>query len=677
MSWIQRLVHHRSTIDDLAIPNLLVSRNDASTPAGGEPASQSATTQSVLVILPDANGASADDFRSWAFEQAHHWTQAIGNLSPAPIFVLPYTRGMKCQGWAEHDLLQMVDEIASSSDMPMSLVLLASGRQAKAVLELASWHPHRWAGVVLIDPNLEGMTTTILQNAQRVPVYVDRPWWRVGFAGSSGKQQVDAAVAQLSRAGFTLTLAFEPAGLRRQHAVGVSNPKHLFEWVAHLEPAKATDDLVSWKWSCSTMRRAQHGPLAIEAIEPAGSCATISVVQKPGQIELLTDHVRTFRWSVADQPMPSFKIDRQRIKVARLAESSNAQPPFEVFFERTGEGWFGHQLPINRSTDPHHASAEYYDGASSADLMDPSHQNMLKTPERGGPICDLLFKPILIVTGSLGDESTNLAMQQAGEAIRTQLQGQAASQYVPIVIKLDRDVSERELESYSLILIGRPHENLLVERLRAQLPIHFAVSDSDSEGGDLDAEDAELPLLSRHELAKDAEQRDDDHQHVHGTTSQDEFESIPSVTHGFARRGAGGVLLLPNPYTLDQYLLHVWTDDPQYYCELLACDWFGSFDGLLHPGFQPPAMIESEQLDQQTSNSPEIYTWTWNLDWQADEVTRARLSQPLDQHETTGRSRRVNRKSKSQIAVPKSTTKSRTRTKSAKSTRGRKPRKQA
>jgi hypothetical protein len=74
----------------------------------------------------------------------------------------------------------------------------------------------------------------------------------------------------------------------------------------------------------------------------------------------------------------------------------------------------------------------------------------------------------LIVYGTAYEEPTN---REAAEALQKAIRESGANFTLPI--KSDKDVTEDDVRTNHLLLIGRPDSNLLVQRFRKNLPVHF------------------------------------------------------------------------------------------------------------------------------------------------------------------------------------------------------------
>jgi hypothetical protein len=90
----------------------------------------------------------------------------------------------------------------------------------------------------------------------------------------------------------------------------------------------------------------------------------------------------------------------------------------------------------------------------------------------GGPFSVLTFhhelEETLIVYGTLDEMNTN---REAAEALQHGIVARHSNYTVPI--KSDRDVTEDELKTHHVILIGRPDCNRLTAKYRTALPIQF------------------------------------------------------------------------------------------------------------------------------------------------------------------------------------------------------------
>ncbi len=99
-------------------------------------------------------------------------------------------------------------------------------------------------------------------------------------------------------------------------------------------------------------------------------------------------------------------------------------------------------------------------------------RNGLAAKANGGAFAVTTFRAeldgTLIVYGTGDEVPTN---REAAEALQRAVVEQGSNVTVPV--KSDREVSEEEMKSRHLILVGRPDSNALVERFRSALPVTF------------------------------------------------------------------------------------------------------------------------------------------------------------------------------------------------------------
>jgi hypothetical protein len=102
-------------------------------------------------------------------------------------------------------------------------------------------------------------------------------------------------------------------------------------------------------------------------------------------------------------------------------------------------------------------------------IVDPERQ---AANLRGGAFSVLSFhaelEQTLIVHGTLDEGYTN---QEAAESLQRAIRVRHSNYTVPV--KADRDVTDEDLRTHHLLLIGRPDSNAVVQRLRGAFPVSF------------------------------------------------------------------------------------------------------------------------------------------------------------------------------------------------------------
>jgi dienelactone hydrolase len=116
-----------------------------------------------------------------------------------------------------------------------------------------------------------------------------------------------------------------------------------------------------------------------------------------------------------------------------------------------------------------------------------------KSPESAGPIIDLMSTPFAVVAGTVStdDEMRNRCRQKADEFVSF---WQRWQHYKPRFF-LDKDLSDRDAEAYSLLLIGGPSDNLITQRIADRLPLKIAADSIQLGAKSYPATDAAVQML--------------------------------------------------------------------------------------------------------------------------------------------------------------------------------------
>jgi hypothetical protein len=160
------------------------------------------------------------------------------------------------------------------------------------------------------------------------------------------------------------------------------------------------------------------------------------------------------------------------------------------------------------------------------------------TTKRDGGVFSILsfygeLDHTLIVYGTADETAAN---REAAESLQRGIIERHANYTVPI--KTDRDVTEDDLRTHHLLLIGRPDSNTLVERFRSAFPITFGSrsftvrNESYAHAGSAVIAAAVNPLNPRYSLVVFA-----------GLSAESTFHAPSALLHG--RHLAAEVLVLP------------------------------------------------------------------------------------------------------------------------------------
>jgi len=126
---------------------------------------------------------------------------------------------------------------------------------------------------------------------------------------------------------------------------------------------------------------------------------------------------------------------------------------------------------------------------------------LCKRPGLEGPISDVINTPFAIVCGTMArDPAMRQQCEQATLALIRHWEG--AQHWSPRRFR-DTEISEADLAEYSLILIGGPDDNLVVQKLGAELPLTILEDKIVLDGRSFEASDAVVQLVYPHPLNSD------------------------------------------------------------------------------------------------------------------------------------------------------------------------------
>ncbi len=126
---------------------------------------------------------------------------------------------------------------------------------------------------------------------------------------------------------------------------------------------------------------------------------------------------------------------------------------------------------------------------------------LCKRPGLEGPISDVINTPFAIVCGTMAsDPAMRQQCEQAALALRRHWEG--VQHWSPRHFR-DTEISEADLAEYSLILIGGPDDNLVVQELREEVPLTIYEDKIVLDGRSFEARDAVVQLIYPHPLNPD------------------------------------------------------------------------------------------------------------------------------------------------------------------------------
>ncbi len=148
------------------------------------------------------------------------------------------------------------------------------------------------------------------------------------------------------------------------------------------------------------------------------------------------------------------------------------------------------------------ASAEKAGGKSLKTFFDEwLNKTGLPTGRTGGPFSVVTFYPdierTLIVYGTQDEEAAN---REAAQDLRKALLRRGANVDVPI--RADSKVTQKELATHHLLLVGRPSTNSVCERFKDRLPVSFGKDSVEVRGKPYAHADTALLVAAENPLEK-------------------------------------------------------------------------------------------------------------------------------------------------------------------------------
>lgn len=420
----------------------------------------------VVVYLHDTlDDPTSSGFIDEAFRQAHRWTPALEQNEPC-CFVQPFCRGNAgVIGWGAIELQQMLEELPERLNFqPQRVVLLGVGMGGTAVLQLACLYPDCFAAVAAIgawtDPRLcqpigierppawqrsqlrQLSPIALAENLRNLPVYLEHPWWVLGGKSSVTAEHSQKLFEKLARSN-NVTLADADSGLRREIP---SAPRELLGWL--LEKTPCCPSSVNFRTYSNLVNQCHY--LKVDALQRPGKAAKLRADFADHVLTVRTKRVAAFTIQTNRLPgqLESLSVDGEEIPLSDVPKS--------ICLERFSDSW-------NVTTEP-----PLEDGAA---------------PLTG---LHLRFGRTAFVFGTLGDEQCNLACRQTAERLAWAWQSgtDSANRFpgdrraaIDCPVIADVEVTEADLASQNLVLVGGPNANLLTARFQHDLPVDWSTDD--------------------------------------------------------------------------------------------------------------------------------------------------------------------------------------------------------
>jgi pimeloyl-ACP methyl ester carboxylesterase len=348
------------------------------------------------------------------------------HADPRFIIAFPYARGsMGYRGIAEQDVYDMIAAVERQYPVdPDRVYLTGASMGGGGALWLAATHPDRWAAVAVLCPATIPGTEELAPNLSNLPVrfYHGEQDTIVPAASSRDWQR------RLLDIGVPMSYIEYPT-LRHNAWDLAYRPGAAFDWLAQFRrnrsPAHVRFVSASYRYP------AAYG-VRIDGLTP-GTPAQIDVQREGSRVVVETRNVDGFTVSLT-QPATSASIDGATLRVRAMSSLSMVKTP---------NGW----RPGHYTASGKHAGAE-------------------------GPISEILAGRPIYVYGSLGTRTAAELddRRKTAQTAATWSTARFRLDFAPVV-KADSEVTDTDLASSDLVLLGTAATNSVLTRVAPQLPL--------------------------------------------------------------------------------------------------------------------------------------------------------------------------------------------------------------
>jgi predicted esterase len=159
-----------------------------------------------------------------------------------------------------------------------------------------------------------------------------------------------------------------------------------------------------------------------------------------------------------------------------------------------GEKLIDHSNPVRVIWNGEDAGTHPFSSdAITLQVKDYTPAKFHKTPQIAGPIEDVTTTPFAIVVGTISkDPKMRRFCQLRAEATRDEWK---TWQHVEPRFFLDTEITDNEIENYSLQLFGGPNENMVTQKLIQQIPLKIGTNSITIGGQKFATEDASVSMV--------------------------------------------------------------------------------------------------------------------------------------------------------------------------------------
>lgn len=433
--------------------------------------------------LPDA---SPTGFLEQAYKTAAEWAPTQEKFEPS-VVLQPYGRGNAgWVGWGGVDFLEAFRRVQQSWAIdPDRVYLVGVGSGGTGALQWAGFQPHLFAGVAACAPWTDLDRYSIADRNLAVERDAIRSLAPMTFAGNLAWTPcwLEYPRGQFGLPGFT-SVEHTRRMLRKLRAIGAPVVEPATGFVGIRQAARPFEDRTTfWNW---LLRQRRSGKGLSRITYPSlrwPNSAEVHVLQ-------MSNHGRPARvWIDADAGCSRVRTRNCDGVAVRLDASRSVVLDGQEF---TPDAWtWPASAPVAWLTFARVATRWRFTGIGSAapnaglePLATDEPGRPWKSSAGAGPMMDVRWGGVVLVPGTLGDDAENRVNLALAQQIAEQWTTGADSlnlfpgdrrTNVEFPIRADGVISDSELRTKNLLLIGRRQSHLLLRRLR--LPFDWPEED--------------------------------------------------------------------------------------------------------------------------------------------------------------------------------------------------------
>jgi pimeloyl-ACP methyl ester carboxylesterase len=422
----------------------------------------------LVVYLHGYNGDNPEYYNWWSADKRHDPASDKHDI----IFIEPHGRGnTQYLGIGDRDVLKCIEMAKQRFSVDVDRVYLMGGSMGGfGTWNVGTRHPELFAA---INPIYGGGDYHVFLSKENVAKMSS---WEVFLNDKS------SSTAQLEA---LLNLPILVTHGDQDQSVNVNLSRYIVRmlqrWnydVRYIEvPGKGHADLGLWDETISWLLQHKRNPspkhVRVRAADLRNASACwVEVTQKRSPFEFAVVDAEALDGNI-------IRVDSKNVDELVLTPSKSLVD----FGKPVRVVWNGKFISVNGAQ------------AQKIVLREDGYQplSLCKTPHLAGPISDFQNTPFLIVIGTISNDSLmKKIIKQKADVITNDWK--AAQKYEPRV-KNDVDVTEADMKSYSLFLLGGPEENSVSKRVFERIPMQMKPAEIIIDGRSFNAKDAVLNAI--------------------------------------------------------------------------------------------------------------------------------------------------------------------------------------